>query len=223
MENLDLQERFHFRKESREFPIYEQSDEPDLYKIMIKAEEHNNILTTMDEYLGFIAILGDFGINSIVHFNKLDSPDLRGCDHEIRISPQVVFQCFGWPEEQNNQVRYEIYTDAFFGGQEIFKEQIEPANPLGINLTSRQMLAESDFDEVVDHLRTTCEQLPERGQIVELREYTDENDFKVNSKISDFQIRLLYQDPHSQFRDLVSTFRYINSRLCEPFELIIEG
>jgi len=221
MEIIELQDKIKFIKPIPEANVSFYHDN-DLFGIKEKVGITDNFFSSMGEITTFRETLGDFGINAIAHYRNLDDPNLRGCEHEIRISPVWTFAFFRWNEEQNSQIRYEIYADAWFGSGGIFKEQIEPDNPLGVNLSARLEESDSSMEAMFDFFRTTCEQLPEKGAIVELQDYVGHYDLSMGEKISDFQIRLLYQDPHSQFRDLVSAFKHINRRLCMPFELIIE-
>ena len=222
MRDIELQDKITFMKPvpGENVSFYRDNN---LFAIKEKVEIEDNLFSSIDEITTFRETLGDFGINAIAHYRNLDDPNLRGCEYEIRISPVWAFAFFCWTEEQNNQIRYEIYADAWYGTCRIFKEQIEPDNPLGVNLSKRLEESDSPMEAMFDFFRTTCEQLPEKGSIVELRDYVGESDPQIGEKISDFQIRLFYHDAHSQFRDLVSAFNHINGRLCNPFELIIEA
>ncbi|WP_020590029.1 hypothetical protein [Desulfobacter curvatus] len=196
------------------------------YKTLIeKVDQENNYHASLGEYSIFNLILADFGIDSIVYYGY-DEPMLKGCEYEIRISPCILFESDSLAEMDEadiNDIRFALYYDAWHGLGNIFSRQFDPNHLIGINLTERLNLSIDDPNAFFfDCFRVKCEHLPEKGNLEDLTPYVQEVFFTKGEKISDYQIRLLYNDPYAHFWDLVSAFRYINQSLGYFFDFQVD-
>ena len=190
-----------------------------------KVNLENNYFASLGEYSIFNLISADFGIDSIVYYG-CDEPMQKGCEYEIRISPYIFFKSNSLAEIDEadiNDIRFALYYDAWHGLGNIFSRQVDPNHPIGINLTERLNLSVDDPNAFfVDCFRAKCEHLPEKGNLEDLTPYVQEISFTKGEKISDFQIRLMYNDPYAHFWDLVSAFRFINQSLGDFFDFQVD-
>ena len=190
-----------------------------------KVNLENNYFASLGEYSIFNLILADLGIDSIVYYGY-DEPMLKGCEYEIRISPYILFKSNSLAEMDEadiNDIRFALYYDAWHGLGNIFLRQVDPNHLIGINLTERLNLSVDNPNAFfIDSFRAKCEHLPEKGTLEDLTPYVQEISFTKGEKISDFQIRLMYNDPYAHFWDLVSAFRFINQSLGDFFDFQVD-
>ena len=199
------------------------------YPIIEKVGRENNYFIERNSFFTFKIIMEDFGIDSIVYYAEEDKRVLNGCDYEIRITPYILIKKHDFNEdisnEKINRIRFDLYFDAWYGRGNIFSGQVNPKNLIGINLTERlNAFPDRPFDFEIDYIRCKCEQLPENGELVEINNHAEDTIIGPlpGDKISDYQIRLLYNDPYAHFTDLISAFNFINDGLDSYFEFIME-
>lgn len=197
----------------------------DYESLIHKVDQEDNYYTSFVEYSIFNLILADFGIDSIVYYGY-DEPMLKGCEYEIRISPYVLIKSNSLAEMDEtdiNDIRLALYYDAWHGLGNIFSRQVDPNHLIGINLTERLYSSVDDPNAFfVDCFRAKCEHLPEKGNLEDLTPYVQAISFTKGEKISDYQIRLLYNDPYALFWDLVSAFSFINQSSGNFFDFQVD-
>jgi len=175
------------------------------------------------EYLTFYSVLFDAGINNLSPDRLLYHPDAENCFHEIRITGLQSTMFLPFPVEQMDPIRYELFADAWYGKREIFSNQLHPEVPNGINFIEKlEALGDFSFDKYMFARSEYDPKAENPEKTIELSSYIETQGPIQGQKISDYQIRLFYDDPNRFLEDLVSAFQHINARLCKPFELIIE-
>ena len=186
------------------------------------VHQENNYYTFWGKRSLFHLILGDFGITSTV-YDEYDESMLKGCKYEIRIFPYVLYDAHILTETDVADIRFDLYYDAWNGLGNIFSQQVDPNHPIGINITERLFPFFDDPKALLSNYESAKhEKLPEKGDLEDLTPYVQEVSLTKGDKISDYQIRLLYNDPYDQFWDLVSAFRFINQSLGNFFDFQVD-
>jgi len=214
---INSKKQIHFKKENSQNIL----DHEKHYRLIREPRVGNNYITTCSEYMTFSSILDDFCIFPIVYYDE-ESVIVKGCEYEIRICPYVFINILknGIPP---HQIRYDLYEDAWFGRGNIFSRQIDPENPLGLNVTNRLMDSTNDFFAFFrEFIQIRSETLPENGVLEGLSQYRDVVQLVNGIKICDYQIRLFYDDPYKHFKDIVSAFNFINQGIGERFDFIVD-
>ena len=186
------------------------------------AAINNNYFIKGSQYLTFHCVLSDMGISLVSPDQLLQNPKPANCYYEIRLTGRQFITFLPFPKEQTESIRYDLYSDAWYGLGNIFSKQMHPKSPCGINFTEK--IKESGDPSLKNFLVAQLKEDSETDavKLIELLPYVESQKLVQGHKISDYQIRLFYDDPHEHFEDLVSAFIFINSKLCEPFELVIE-
>lgn len=207
----------------RNTPIHFTKKMPSIKDCVLLANEY---YTTDDEYSIFVLMLKDLGINPVFYPYKDDHPMLKGCKCEIRISPYILMEPTLLAETDRaaiNDIRFDLYYDAWHGLGNIFSRQVDPNHPIGINFTERLNLFFDDPDtSFLDFIKLTLMYLPKKDNLEDLTPYINEISLTKGEKISDYQIRLLYNELSDCFWDLVSAFRFINHSLGDFFDFQVD-
>ena len=174
------------------------------------------------EYLTFVAVMSDMGIDFLSPDRLKLYPDAENCYNEIRLTGFQYQNYLPFPAIQTDPIRYELFVDAWFGLGNIFSRQLHPEAPKGINFMEKW--GETGALSLGNYMLVRCDYDPEEepDELIELTPFIENVKLAQGQEIAEYQIRLLYEDPNAVVEDLFSAFRHINHWLCEPFELIVE-
>ena len=207
----EIQPKIHFDRSSAHHTSHWIIEIDDLYYI----EGH--------EYLTFWAVMNDMGITHISPDRLKLCPDAKNCYHEIRLTGFQLWYHLPFPANQTEPIRYELFADAWHGLRNIFSRQMHPEAPQGINFIEKwDETGERSLENYMS-VRIGYDPEEEPEELIELTPIIENAELVQGQEIAEYQIRLLYDDPNAVCEDLFSAFNYINNRLCNPFELIVEN